>query len=858
MNTWISYTDSEVNCFHPICESALNIALHKIGKDTQYKVLHHQRTGNLEMDYVIQNISTGKYLCVVEVKRTPADVRSTRYQFQTMSYVQMNTEQSEQPYYILTNLEYALAFRYDATKPKVFQQILEPGLSHIGNFNQIKKDDFIENLAEYFKDNLNNYINDSHYYLVTLENFAHHMEQIKNNSKQWKTTLAVFLYEYIRGAFSSVNRKELKDVRLFQNNIAQICEEALHVNFKDIFNYSEGLFEKNVTIDNTTLKDLYNFGNQNVNGDIIVGILHSIVSAGHEHDGEVPTDLELARIVAELAKYSSGELLETDIICDPAAGSGNLISAVIPTYNIQPKQIIVNDINKKLLELLSLRLGLNYAKIINPENSPTIYNHGLADIDTVIFDNVKVIVMNPPFSAGINCKDHKIELYDRIENLTNKKAITKIGQMPLEVVFLELLIELLRPGTTICCVFPSNHLLGRGDETKIIRKLLLEQFGLHLIFTYPRDEIFDDVTKDTCIIVGKAKTLSKNIKIISSYDKIPNIDISMFSNMLKNNVDLQPNKDEFISMMPGIVIKHATLNELAKKIDDGWRILNSEIIESINFIDKIFTNTDQFVEFGNLNEQNYKIKRGTVGNKGGSDILFFDSRADLYEQFIEQKVILSSGMRNATLDCFEIGTGDSKFLNIFENTEELINNIIDVYSSLPSKKGKQQRFQKTNQELKELLTIASKDKFPANSVLIPRAIRATGKIYLARESIFVSTNFVVCSLPTLDEAILLSTWMNTIFYQLICEVSSKNQEGMRKMEERDIKKTYVPNFKQIRHETLEKLSSAYHAISFLNLVNPVIRDIDIIWANELFGENANELLNESKRLLTYLVNRRTL
>lgn len=122
---WISYSDSEVNRFHPICERALNYALRLIGKDDQYRVLHHQYTGALEMDYVVQNIATGKYLCVVEVKRTPADVHSARYQFQAMSYVQMNAGQSEKPFYILTNLEYAFSFRYDAGRPRVFQQMLQ-------------------------------------------------------------------------------------------------------------------------------------------------------------------------------------------------------------------------------------------------------------------------------------------------------------------------------------------------------------------------------------------------------------------------------------------------------------------------------------------------------------------------------------------------------------------------------------------------------------------------------------------------------------------------------------------------------------------------------------------------------------
>lgn len=52
---WISYNDSEVNCFHPICGRALNSALRLIGKENQYIVMHHQYTGALEMDYVVQN-----------------------------------------------------------------------------------------------------------------------------------------------------------------------------------------------------------------------------------------------------------------------------------------------------------------------------------------------------------------------------------------------------------------------------------------------------------------------------------------------------------------------------------------------------------------------------------------------------------------------------------------------------------------------------------------------------------------------------------------------------------------------------------------------------------------------------------
>ena len=124
------------------------------------------------MDYVIQNIITGKYLCVVEVKRTPSDIHSARYQFQAMSYVQMNANETEKPFYILTNLEYAFAFRYESNRPRVFQQMLKPGLSNIGSFVDDDEETFANKLAEYFKERINEYCNNSYEYLVTLEEFA--------------------------------------------------------------------------------------------------------------------------------------------------------------------------------------------------------------------------------------------------------------------------------------------------------------------------------------------------------------------------------------------------------------------------------------------------------------------------------------------------------------------------------------------------------------------------------------------------------------------------------------------------------------------------------------------------------------
>ena len=212
---WINYSDSEVNVYHPLCEDAINKALSDLNISRVYEVLHHKYTGSLEMDYVIRNKQTGKYLCVIEVKRTPADVHSARYQYQAMSYVQMNSAETERPFYILTNLEYAFAFRYDSARPRVFQQMLAPGLYTIGNFEECScREEYIIKLSRFFEDRIVEYINDRYTYLVTLEQFAFYMEAIKSKPKNWKSGLAVLLYEYIRGAFTCISRNELHDVRL--------------------------------------------------------------------------------------------------------------------------------------------------------------------------------------------------------------------------------------------------------------------------------------------------------------------------------------------------------------------------------------------------------------------------------------------------------------------------------------------------------------------------------------------------------------------------------------------------------------------------------------------------------------------
>ena len=848
---WISYDDSEVGKFHPICEDALNNALKMLGCDNKYEVKHHDKVKSLEMDFVIKNVQTGKHICVIEVKRTPSNLTSLRYQIQAMSYVQESLTNCEKPYYILTNLEKAFCFRYDSSRPSVVQQVLKPGLQCIENFNNCPDQQvFIDKLSLYFKDRISDFISDKYSYLETLSKFKEYIEPVINNPIYWKSYLAVFLYEYIRGSLQSKGRFDLKDINLFRKNIVHICQEGNRVNFSGIFNDKNYNFTNSINkIDSESLNDIYKLGLQNSSGDSIADLLHQMVSKGNEHNGEVSTDIELGRLLALIAYHVNGELESNEYICDPAAGSGALLSSAIKVFQAEANQVIANDINVKLLELLSLRLGLEYPKTISKRKSPKVTHNNIADLGADYCKDVKVLVLNPPFVAGINSTEKKPKIYEAIKRLSLEPPITDIGQMPLEGPFLELVTHLVEPGTTIACIIPKTHLVGRGKESAVIRRLILSNLGVRVIFSYPGSKIFNNVVKDTCVLVGKAMDPAEKVTVFSSYSDIPDLNVTSFNQAFSTKYS-----NKFVSVSPGLEAKVVATKLLKKQIVDGWRDFNSEMEESRIFVNKYFYLSRSLMKIG---ESKVDIKRGSVGNKGASDLLFISSKKDLFDRISKYSFKLKLGLRNAKLESFILNNGDSKFLSTCSNSTEDVKKAIDLYIETSTKStGKQQKVLKSRDQLYDILKKDEAYLTPKNSVLLPRNLRSKGRVYLTNEEFYVSTNFLILSPNSYNDALIISTWMSTIFYQLICEVSSKDQEGTRKMEKKDIESTLIPRINCNAPKLLKDLNSIRDSIEFVDLSSPKAREVDKIWADYMFGDEAEEIIEDTIRLLSYLVVRR--
>ena len=839
-DNWISYSDSEVTKYHPICQNALESALKNIGKFDTYEVVHHRATDGLIMDFVIMNRQTKKYFCVIEVKRTPSDVHSARYQFQAMSYVQSNVPLNEQPFFVLTNLEMMYTFRFDMEKPRVLQQMLSPGLIKIGFFHE-SKEIFLSKLVKNFEEILLRFFNNDYNYSVSLSLFQEKIENIKMNNKEWNSSLAVLLYEYIRGAFSAISRKELRDVRLFSDNVKKICNEATKINFKEIFTYDDETFYNSIKIDSKLLADVFLTGQRSIAGDLISEIIYDVVSDNNSHKGEVPTDIELARIASLLADLHCK--VKPKKICDPAAGSGNLMMSALEIFNVQPNQIKVNDINKKYSSLLSIRLGLAFPSIICSSNSPKITTNNVSELDLHFFEDVDIVIMNPPFVAGINAVEEKKVLSHKIKSLTGKSALTDIGQAGLESLFLELITAFVNPGTVMVVIFPTSYLNARGPEAKATRKMLLREFGLETIFTYPSSKLFGDVMKDTLIFVGRKGSEAEEIRYLTSYDQIVDIDLKKFSKAFL--VELDSKFKEISSGVYGMAILR---EKIISSIEDGWRYGNDELISAKELLLEIQKNSI----FSSLKLTNSQLHRGSIGNSGASDLLFISNELLKIIQLEKSKIKTFPGLRNASLDSLSAGNGDSLFFDIQTNEDVVVEKMISHFINSQDFSGKQIKKMKTQDEIRAILKKSSKNFTEPHSVLIPRGCRKFGRVYYTDTKMYVSTNFVIMNTSSLDEAKILASWMSTIFYQMDCEINSKDEKGMRKMEKEDIKQTFIPNVKSISQVQKNEIMTIINNIVFLNLTDPIIRPIDIAWAKIINPNNYEAMLEETRVFLMNL------
>lgn len=849
---WLKYSDREVESFHPICETILNNALSILNLRETYRVEHHRSVGSLEMDFVISNIDTDKILCVIEVKRTIEAVLSTRYQLQAMNYVrELRPAEKEKDYYILTNLEAVALFKYSASRTRVIDQLLSPGIYTIGKFYQNGKEDFINILSNYFAGLINRIINDDADYFKSFHNFVGEITDAKDciisDQKLWHTKFAALAYEYIRGSLVSSGRNQLADIRRFKSDIRKICREALRINFKGIY----GLYGEEYTnlpqIPTETLNELYTLGSTYLDADAICDVLFNLIAECSPYPGAVPTDIELANALAVIATAYCPHIKECEAIMDPAAGSGNLLS-VMPKFfpNLAPGQIKANDINEYLLQLLSLRLGLKFPRKIAGSDSPVVINYDIADISEKFFENVKLILVNPPyFSHTANASnDYKSGIIRRIQKIKGADATTHSLKSPLESVFIELISLLAKKDSVIACIVPLAHLDGMGESDVLFREMLLERFGLCCIFRYPQENLFKSVMQNTCVLIGRIGSEPEEVVYVNSLDSLDNIDFDS----LKLSVI-----DSSFTSHNGIERSVFHRRNLIDNCKGGWKVLDGMAASSYAYICDILSRSGKFVSMEDSTDLSESY-RGKVGNNGGNNLLFPKIESEFFNEI--KSIItphLQCGVRTVGgLDSPYLTNCPTLFLDVSGMTEWEIRKVATVYKQKyePSPR-RQVKASKTIDDYINLLKGESHFGVPAGSILLARDCRRSGRAYLAETTTFPSTNVYVFEMSDIIKGRFYHSWFCSIFYQLNCELSSKNHAGTRKMDAAEFDSTFVPDYSLFSENEISLISNC-SVDSFITLNYPVIRDCDKVWAKIISPDDWENILSETVRYLGIL------
>jgi len=854
------YTDDEVAAFHPILGYCLSEAINNLSTSPKFIVEHHKNIGSLTADFAIINSASKRILLPIEVKRTPASISSTRYRNQARMYVTEAGKLRETPFYALTNLEITELYRYDPKRASVIEQVIEPGAINIGFFKSTRLDDFLQKLIKLWTEILLIILVKGYSYKDQIKNFSSLLNLRKNNL--WHESLMPTCFEYIRGAVKNIKSPadSWHPATFFKSNPQRMLEMGEGFNFKSIFKTPPPSSTDKDIWDPNLIKELYNAGLIKQSGDDIAEFIHLIVGKGREAEGIVTTDTELARFLIALTRIVlNRDLQKNEIVCDPAAGIGSLLTSLIDFYpTLEPRQIWANDKEHLFEEGLSLRLGLLFATMLSNTNSPVVTISCISKLKPEQFDNVKVIVMNPPFistARGLNVNEQKSNFSKRIKDITGHNSVLNIGQIGVEGLFLELVTSLVKKGTLMALIIPKRYLTAQGDEAVAFRKFLVNEFGMNILATYPREGLFEDVTKATMIVVGIKGDLSTVVQGISTNVSIDHIDLQEMVNKLSDNREA----DNFEPVF-GVFQRAFERKKMTQFVEQGWRSFFGAAKVANEWVES------NFKGLVTLKDIKLPIKRGRLGNKGLSDLLFISSNKKLWD-ICKDKVPsswLSLGIKNSdqTQNPFLDKKGDLyHFLKIPDNiaqerakSRSILNNIIKCHSKLGHIKGtKQKKKEKTIKETLKILEESAKLVSRSGTVLIPRNIRRLASGFVLTKGTYVSTNFVEVSLPNKESSLLFLSWILSIFGQLQFELFAQDQEGARKIEKKQVEHIKIPDLTVISDDHKKKIINTMSTVEFLDFYNMKVRTIDLLWGQALFGSLGPEKVNEAKGLLEELI-----
>jgi len=230
--------------------------------------------------------------------------------------------------------------------------------------------------------------------------------------------------------------------------------------------------------------------NRDTKGDIYEYLLSELTTAGK--NGQFRTPRHVIKMMTELVDPQIG-----DNVCDPACGTAGFLIAALEhvlkggtskelikkdedgnEYNFvgdkltkaQWKSLEVNTIHGFDIDQTMVRIALMNLMMHGIEN-PKISQENTISKRFEQRNYYDVILANPPFKGSIDESD----LSDTFTVQTKKT----------ELLFLELMFNLLNKGGRCAVIVPDGVLFGNSNAHRNIRKLLLEECRLDAVISMP-------------------------------------------------------------------------------------------------------------------------------------------------------------------------------------------------------------------------------------------------------------------------------------------------------------------------------------------------------------------------------------
>lgn len=554
-NLW--YDNDEVTDFHPHVEECLNKALQSLSLDTLYEVKHHPPIPQAVTipDFAIKNRSNGKFLFILEVKRTRPDVESERYWIQTKGYVDAlgyDWVPGATRYFAITNLEEMITFAH--RNEHVTRCMLKDNPKENGNFIRGNNDSLatikaklIEELKVIINSSAsrqtpafnNNWLMLVDKFYSTYQNVYSDVaitDRIKKRDVTMHEMLRILLYQYLKTSYIAhmhAHRSIFKNISTttndidFINSLINNYSRVLGIDFSQIFSKYVGA--ERIIPDHPKPTILVEFRNIVEFTDRVIGLAYAdnpspkiffslLTNRVYDWDelhgeGKIMTDSQLSSIVAELAIRSS-----EDKVIDPGSGDGALLDAAYEKLTLLSEENGQTRTHNKFLSSLH---GYEIDSFLNQLATFRLVSKNLKDVDNNtnvdlqcedLFNHPRpgqfdAVVMNPPFLRND----------DPVYPITTNRRNIMLGAIERACGTPSFIRNARQPNLYFYFLNWAPHYLKDGGFASIIimTKFMNNQDGVHIkkfmkddlisVISYPRD-YFGSFKVTTSIILMQKNT----------------------------------------------------------------------------------------------------------------------------------------------------------------------------------------------------------------------------------------------------------------------------------------------------------------------------------------------------------------